>query len=275
MTLDPGLEVRDFIGRRGMLQVIERAAVGDSRDQRAELERSHRDAFAERAHFADAAEFRRDLFFGISPDVFGGDVIAGQFAESVLMRVVADLVEAEFASDGFEVRIVRVRESCGEIHAAATAERDFRVLVDQAFAEPGQSDGELDGGAGLRAAGKREFLIHHGEDASARRLDRDHRAVHVAQRVDRSLPYGWVFARGDVAFRNLGCEGTGVEALVITMAAMRGGIRRARGAAAGKSPHVFPGVLIFGDRARLGTGGECARVDAGGDRARFQQQCQP
>jgi len=51
----------------------------------------------------------------------------------------------------------------------------------------------------LRAARKREFLVDHRQNPPARRLDRKHRTVHVAQCVNRRLPYYRIFAGGHIA----------------------------------------------------------------------------
>src|SRR5207253_1715668 len=52
------LEVGDVFCAGRMLQVVKRSAVCHRRNQRAELQRSHADALAERAHLANAAELR-------------------------------------------------------------------------------------------------------------------------------------------------------------------------------------------------------------------------
>src|SRR5260370_12858693 len=141
MALYARLEAGDFIGTGRMLQVVEGAAVGDRRDQRAELQRSHRDALAERAHLADAAEFGGDFFFRISAQLLARNAIAGEFAEPELVRIVLHLLEPELASDAFEVAVVRVRQALSDIHAAAASELDFSSLVDHAFAQCRQSNG--------------------------------------------------------------------------------------------------------------------------------------
>src|SRR6516164_6476372 len=50
LALYTRLEARNFIRSRRMLQIVERAAVGDRRNHRAELQWGHGDAFTERAH---------------------------------------------------------------------------------------------------------------------------------------------------------------------------------------------------------------------------------
>ena len=75
--------------------------------------------------------------------------------------------------------------------------------IDQAFAHCGQRNRKLNGRAGLRAARERELLIDHGENAAAGRFDRDHGAIHVAERVDGSRANSWIFAGSDIAFRDV------------------------------------------------------------------------
>ena len=146
-------------------------------------------------------------------------MITGKLAESELMRVVLHFFEAELASDRFKVSVVGVRQRLGKIHAAAAAERNLSSLVDHTLAQRRQSDRKFDGGAWLRAARKREPLVHHGEDASAGRLNCYHCAIHVAQRIDCRLTDYRIFAGRYVTFSDIGRERTGVKSLVITMAA--------------------------------------------------------
>ena len=54
-ALDLGLERGHFFRRGGMLQVVERSAVGDGGHKRAQLQRSERNSLAEAAHAAYAA----------------------------------------------------------------------------------------------------------------------------------------------------------------------------------------------------------------------------
>ena len=108
-----------------MLEIVERAAVRNRRDQRAELQRGHRNAFAEGAHLADAAELRRNLLFGIGAELLARNVIAGVFAESELVRVVADFFKSKLAAERFEVGVVGVRQRLGKIQARAPGDRNF------------------------------------------------------------------------------------------------------------------------------------------------------
>ena len=70
MPLHARLEVRDFVRRVGMLQVVKRAAVGDGGNHGAQLQRRHGNAFSEGAHLADAAELGRNLLLRVGAEVF-------------------------------------------------------------------------------------------------------------------------------------------------------------------------------------------------------------
>src|SRR5437763_16267917 len=139
MTFYTRLQVREFIGGLRMLQVIKRAAVGDGGNQRAELQWGHRDALAERAHFPYATQLSRNNFFRINSQVFTRDVITGQLAQSELMRVVADLLEAQAPTDSFEVGVVGMRQRHCQIHLAAAAEGNWGLFCNQVLTERGQS----------------------------------------------------------------------------------------------------------------------------------------
>src|SRR6266403_2261425 len=143
-----------------------------------------------------------------------------------------------------------MRQSAGEIHAAAAAETNFGFLIDQAFAQRCESGGKLNSRAGLRSAGEREFLVDHGEDAATGRFDRYHRTVQISESFNGGLADDGIFTGRDIAIDYAVREGTGVEAFVIATAADPGGAS-ARGAAFSKSPHTFFRMLAFADRRRL------------------------
>src|SRR5690349_12364414 len=106
-----------------------------------------------------------------------------------------------------------------EIHAITATERDRGLLGDNAFAQRCQSHTQLDRRAWLRAAGESKLLIHHRQNASAGWLDRDHRAVHVSQGVDRSLTHNRILTTNYVAAGCiLGDKRAHREPLVVTMA---------------------------------------------------------
>src|ERR1700704_1210060 len=107
-----------------MLEVIERASVGDGGNQGAELQRRHGNAFTKRAHLAYAAESGVKLMRGEGAKVLAIDTVTGKLAQAKLMGVIADLGKAETASNGFKVSVVGVGKRLGESHVRASAKRD-------------------------------------------------------------------------------------------------------------------------------------------------------
>ncbi len=79
--------------------------------------------------------------FRIRAQLLARNVIAGEFAEPELVRIVLHLLEPELAPDRFEVGVVGVRQGLREIHAVALPQLDFSSLVDHTFAQCGQSHG--------------------------------------------------------------------------------------------------------------------------------------
>ncbi len=94
-----------------------------------------RNAFAEAAHLADAAQARRNFLLGIIAEMFSRDMVAGQFAQAVLMSVGADLLESQLAAHRFKIGVVGMRQRRSQVHAAAATQPDLCILVDDAFAQ--------------------------------------------------------------------------------------------------------------------------------------------
>ena len=90
-------------------------------------------------------------------------------------------------------------EGVGEVDLVAAAEVHRRVLVDDALGERGESNRELDRGAGFGTGPQRELLVHHREHAAVLGVDGECGAVHVAERLDKGGADERVFAGGDVA----------------------------------------------------------------------------
>src|SRR5262249_51130119 len=225
LALHARLEVDDVIGRGRVLEVEARAAVGDGRDQRAELQGRHGDALAEGAHLAYAAELGGELLFGEGAEVLAGNVVSGKLAQAELVRVLADLFKAEATADGLKVGVVGAGQGFSEVHLRAAAETDLFFAGNDLFTQSSQGHSDLDGGAGLRAFAERQLLVDHGEDAPVRGVDGDHGAVHVAQGVNGGLADDGIFALDDVPVGEVVSEGVSGEALNVAMAAVtaRGG----------------------------------------------------
>ena len=181
-----------------MLEVVEGSAVGDGGHIGAQLQRGQRDALAEAAHAAHAALGGGKLLVGIDAQLFAFNVVAGQLAQAKLVGVVAHAVEAQLAAQFLEVEVVALGQRLGHVHVEA-GQLDRRVAGDQALGERGHGDGELDGGAGLRAGREGQLLVDHGQDAAVGGVDDHGGAVHVAQGVDGRLADDRIFAGRHVA----------------------------------------------------------------------------
>src|SRR5689334_12733397 len=182
-----------------MLEVVERASIGHGGDQRAELQGRHGNAFAERAHLAYAAELGGKLRGGEDAEVLAFNVVSGKLTEPELVGIIADLGKAKTATHGLKVSVVGVRERFRESHVRTAAEADGLFTGNDFFIQPGKSNSNLDGGAGLRAFTERELLVDHGQDASAGGIDGNDCAVHVAQGLNGSLAHDGIFTFNDVA----------------------------------------------------------------------------
>src|SRR5208282_633004 len=143
---------------------------------------------------------------------------------------------------------------------------------DDTLAQRGQCHRELDGGTRLRAARKRQLLVHHGQDTSAGGFNRHHRAVHVAKRVDRRLADDGVFSGGEVACGYVTRKRAGVEPLIVVAPECARSIRRS-GAAACQPPHLPAGSGALGDLLAFRLVGGQVRVDIrrGGNGAQPKQ----
>ena len=182
-----------------MLQVVERTAVGNGRDQRAKLQRGHGDALAEGAHAAHTALRGGQFGVGIDSKLFAGDVVAGQLAQAELVGVVLHALEAHLAAQRLKVGIDGVRQRRGQGEGVVAAQVDRRIARDQTFVERSQGNGEFDGRAWLGPAGERELLVHHREDSPVGGIDRQRRTVQIAQRLDGRGADNRIFAGGRVA----------------------------------------------------------------------------
>ena len=147
--------------------------------------------------------------------ILTADVPSRKFAQSELVSVIADPLEAQLASHRLKVSVVGVGQRGGQVHPPILAQRNFSVFGDDVFAQRRQRYRDLYGRARLRSGRQRQLLIHHRQNAPAVGIDRDNSAIHIAQRFHRRRAHDRVLTRGDVAFHLVVGERTGVEALVI------------------------------------------------------------
>ena len=203
LALYARLKADDLIDRRGVLEVIKRASVGDGGNQRAELQRRHGNAFTKRAHLAYAAETGVELMIGEGAEMLAFNAVTGKLTESKLVRVIADLGKAEAASDGLKISVVGMRQRLGKASCARVRRARWILPGNNFFTEAGQRHGNLDSGTGLRAFTERQLLVDHGKNASAGGINGDDGAVHVAQRINSGLAHHGIFTFNDVAVSNV------------------------------------------------------------------------
>ena len=108
--LQPSLHQRNEVSGLELvvriLQVVERAAVGDGAHQRRQFERSLRNLLAEAAQHADSAIARRGRWKG--PRLFARDIQPGPLSIPEHVGVMADRLETQFRSQRGEIIVVRV-----------------------------------------------------------------------------------------------------------------------------------------------------------------------
>src|SRR3954470_7054923 len=94
------------------------------------------------------------------------NVVAGHLAHPVLVRVLADLREAQAPTDALKIRIVGMRDRVCEIDPAVAAQLYFRIFLNDSFAQSCERDRKLERRTRLRTFGERKLLIDHRENAS-------------------------------------------------------------------------------------------------------------
>src|SRR3954468_24531411 len=108
-----------------MLQVVESAAICDRRDHGAELQGRHGYTLAEGAHLAYTTQFSRNFRIRIRPEMLAPQVVAGEFSQPELVRVVADFFKSKLPAKRLKICVVRVRQGIGQVHAVTSAEADL------------------------------------------------------------------------------------------------------------------------------------------------------
>ena len=153
-----GCKILNVFRRAGILQVVERAAIGERRRERNELERSDLDAFAETGHASDATLGRRR--HRERAGMLFRQVVAGEFAEAQQAGVFGNRVETHANAELLEKVVVGVRERFGEVHVlagAAILNAEHGVARDDVFFEGSDGDGRLDRGARDEAIAERDL----------------------------------------------------------------------------------------------------------------------
>jgi len=232
------LKILNVFGSAGILQVVERAAIGERGRERDELERRDLNAFAEARHTSHATlgrgrhrERTRVLF---------RQVVAGEFAEAHEAGVLGNGVEAHANAELLEEIVVRVGERFSEVHVASAAivNAEHGVARDDVFFERGDRDGRLDRGTRDEAVAERDFLIHDCENAAGVRIHGNDGAVVAAQAFDSGFADDGIVERADVSERGIG-EGRNTAE---TRRAMNGRFTACRcGSGRNRSSHGYSG----------------------------------
>src|SRR5215475_3544345 len=126
-------------------------------------------------------------------------------------------LKAESAAHRFKIEVVRLRQGFGKRHVCARTNLYRSIPGDDAFTQGCEPNRQLDGGTRSRALGESQLLVHHRQNASTGRIDRDHGPIHVAQGIDSSLAHNGIFTRCDITRGQIvSSEGVRCEALIIT-----------------------------------------------------------
>ena len=221
------LKILDVFGSARVLQVVERAAVGERGRERDELERSDLDAFAEAGHASHATLGRRR--HRERARVFFRQVVAGEFTEAHQAGILGNGVETHANAELLEKVVVGVSERFGEVHVASAAilNAEHGVAGDDVFFEGGDCDGRLDRGARDEAIAECDFLIDDGEDAAGVRIHGNDGAVVAAEAFDGGFADDGIVECADVSERGIGESGDAAET--------RGGVMNGRLAGGGAS----------------------------------------
>ena len=97
--------------RARILQVIERAAIGNARNQRAKLQRRHLNSLAKAGHAGHSAKGRR--LGRKSSGMLFRNLVTGEFAETQQAAVMRNRVKTHAAAKLFEERVIRVSQRFG------------------------------------------------------------------------------------------------------------------------------------------------------------------
>ena len=156
LPLDSRHQVGRFVLSAGILQVVERAAVGDGGKQRCQFERRQRDAGTEAGHHAHAFRRRR---FGQHAGLLGIQIERRLLAQTEQLGVVRNPLESQLSAQRRKVGIVRVGQRLRQVQTQPPRQEDRRVRLHDAFAHGRQRGYQLDGGAGLKPLCSASFWL--------------------------------------------------------------------------------------------------------------------
>ena len=144
-ALDARLEIFLFLECSRVLQIVECAAIRDGRNERAQLQRSHLDSFAEARHPGNSAAFRRLGRHGAG--LLLGNLIPGEFAETQSPRIIRNGVKSHAAPEFLEVGVIGMRHRFGQVQRLAPRNANHGVARHEPFLQRRHGNHRLDGRA--------------------------------------------------------------------------------------------------------------------------------
>jgi hypothetical protein len=148
-------------------------------------------------------------------------------------------LEPKAAAKSLKVKVVRFGQSLGHVHAIVAAQVYRGILGDDPLLQGRERNRNLDRRTRLSATREGQLLVDHGQNAAIARVNRHSCAVHIAQGVDRRLPYHWIFSGSHISLSNVRVgKRTGGKVLVGTVAHQDRTVEPPRPAA----NHHYPGL---------------------------------
>ena len=200
-ALDLGSELVDFHLRARVLQVVERAAIGDGGKQGGQLQGCNGNALAKAGHHADAAvlgRLRRQ-----NAGLLAGDLEASLFAQAQHLCVARDALEAKPRAQDVEVLVVGFGDGVGEVEGDVPGDENGGIAVDDVLAQRGQPRHQFDRRAGREAGLETQLLVDHGEDAPGSGVHYHHAAALRAKRRHGRPPDGEIVPIDVIAVRRI------------------------------------------------------------------------
>src|SRR3974377_1698655 len=102
-----------------MLQIVERSAVRDRSNNRAELQRRHGNSLPEAAHAPHATFGLRNRLARVNAQLFAFDVVTCQFTQAELVGIVANALKTKLPAEFLKVEVVALGQRIGHVHSEA------------------------------------------------------------------------------------------------------------------------------------------------------------
>src|SRR5579859_5970162 len=128
-------------------------------------------------------------------------------------------LKSELAPESLKIKVVGFRQRLSQRHVRVRRNFHGSIARNQSFAQGCQSDRELYRRTGRSPFRERQILVHHRQNASIGRINRDHGAIHIAQSVNCRLTNDRIFAATDIPSGEIG-HGKGISGEMLVIATM-------------------------------------------------------